>query len=499
MSVGVANNAADRPQPTHPKLGVGMLGVYGSGQFVDAMVATGLARFLPIFLTGVLGLSGTLAGLTGLISLTVDAFSDPLIGSLSDNSVSRHGRRHPFMLAGLVPVCLGMGLIFTLPTGLPLWPLFIIATVILIGLRMGHSAFNLPYVALGAELSDDYHERTLIVAVRNLVNVVAASLCVILGLSVFLGGANGQLRHASYAPMGWTFAALAAGGGLICALGTLRLRDRLHRIETPTGSVVTRVFSDVAEIFRNRSFRTLFFTCVAIFTGFGAVVFLQPFALMFFWHVPTAVVQLIYLGPTLGALPGIVLAVILARFFEKRAITAVGIGLFAACQIVLPTLRVLGLLPLEGLSLDIALVVSENLVGVALALAAVGFQSMMADAADEHEYIYGSRREGLFFAGLNFGVKAAAGLGGLVGGVALDLIRLPPTAIAKGAAGAHLPASVTTHLALIYGPGGAVLTIVSALVFVTYRLNSTRHAEILAALKVRRLEKAASATPDQAG
>jgi len=191
--------------------------------------------------------------------------------------------------------------------------------------------------------------------------------------------------------------------------------------------------------------------------------------------------------------------VILARFFEKRAITAVGIGLFAACQIVLPTLRVLGLLPLEGLSLDIALVVSENLVGVALALAAVGFQSMMADAADEHEYIYGSRREGLFFAGLNFGVKAAAGLGGLVGGVALDLIRLPPTAIAKGAAGAHLPASVTTHLALIYGPGGAVLTIVSALVFVTYRLNSTRHAEILAALKVRRLEKAASATPDQAG
>jgi GPH family glycoside/pentoside/hexuronide:cation symporter len=472
----------------HARLGLGMLAVYSSGQFVDGMVATGLARFLPIYLTGVLGLSGTLAGLTGLISLTVDAFSDPLIGSLSDNSNSRHGRRHPFMLGGTIPVALGMGLLFSLPTGLPSLPLFIIVTALLVLLRFGHSAFNLPYVALGAELSDDYRERTVIVAARNLMNVVAATACIVLGLSVFLSGPNGQSRHDSYAPMGWTFAALAAAGALVCVLGTGRLRDRLHKAAPAQGSIISRLYRDVVEVFRNKSFRTLFFSCVAIFSGLGAVVFLQPFVVLFFWRLPAGVVPLIYLGPTLGAIPGIAISIVLARFFEKKTITAVGIAAFAALQILPVSLRLLGLFPLEGMPLYVTLVSVELTVGVALALATVGFQSMMADAADEHEHLFGTRREGLFFAGLNFGLKAAAGVGGLVGGVALDLIHLPASSIAKGAAGARLPTEVTTHLALIYGPGGAAFTVIAGLIFVTYRLDSKRHREILLELKTRRSE-----------
>jgi len=307
---------------------------------------------------------------------------------------------------------------------------------------------------------------------------------------VFLSGPNAQLHKAGYAPMGWTFAALMVGGGLIATAGTLRERGRLHKIEKPSGSVIGRLWRDVIEIFSNRSFRTLFLTCLIIFAGWGVALFLEPFALIFFWHAPAGVIQLVYLGPTFGALPGIILSVALTRFIEKRTLTGIGISLVAVCQIAPAGLRVLGLLPLEGAALSAVLIGNATLIGVALALATIGFQSMLADAADEHEHLFGTRREGLFFAGLNFGVKAASGLGGLIGGVALDLIHLPTSAVAKGAAAANLPTAVTTHLALIYGPGAGLMTVGAAAIFMTYRLTGKRHAEIMVELKHRRAAKA---------
>ena len=481
----IDHRAASVPS-AHGKLGRGVMAIYGAGQFVDSMVATALGRFQPLFLTGVLGLSGSLTGLSSFVSLTVDSVADPLIGSLSDNSTSPQGRRHPFMLFSLIPTALALGLLFSLPSGMPTWLLFVVVTSVLVILRFGHSAFNLPYVALGAEMSDDYHERTNIVAIRYMFSIVGATVCILLGLSVFLRGPNAQLHRAGYAPLGWTCAALLVAGGLICTLGTLRLRGRLHQIEKPIGSVFQRLYRDVIEVFRNRSFRTLFFTCVVVFAGWGVVVFLEPFALLFFWRLPTSVVQLVYLAPTLAGVAGIALTMVLARFLEKRTIAAAGIAMVAVCQITLPSLRILGLLPLEGAALAAALIVNASIVGVSLAMAAVGFQSMMADAADEHEHLYGTRREGLFFAGLNFGVKAAAGLGGLIGGVALDLVRFPTTALAKGAAAARVPMSVLTHLALIYGPGAGVMTVFAGLIFITYRLDGARHAQILLELKERR-------------
>jgi len=79
-------------------------------------------------------------------------------------------------------------LLFSIPAGLSGWALFAYATGISILLRVAHSAYFLPYVGLGAELSDDYAERTNVVSSRFLFSVVGAVACLLLGQAVYLSG-----------------------------------------------------------------------------------------------------------------------------------------------------------------------------------------------------------------------------------------------------------------------------------------------------------------------
>lgn len=122
--------------------------------------------------------------------------------------------------------------------------------------------------------------------------------------------------------------------------------------------------------------------------------------------------------------------------------------------------------------------------GMLMATAAIAFASMMADAADEHEHLFGARREGLYYAGWAFASKAAAGVGALVAGVALQVMGFP------SGEGAALPANIadstTTWIGIIYGPGSGLLTILSAAACLYYRLDSKAHAAIMADLDQRR-------------
>ena len=111
---------------------------------------------------------------------------------------------------------------------------------------------------------------------------------------------------------------------------------------------------------------------------------------------------------------------------------------------------------------------------------------MMADAADEHEHLFGTRREGLFFSGLGFAGKAAGGIGTLVGGFALDLLRFPRDAGRQ--INAVIPEDVLANLVLAWGPLPAALCVVGGLVFAPYAISRARQEHISADLKIRRAE-----------
>jgi GPH family glycoside/pentoside/hexuronide:cation symporter len=139
-------------------------------------------------------------------------------------------------------------------------------------------------------------------------------------------------------------------------------------------------------------------------------------------------------------------------------------------------LKIMGLMP-EGPALYVILGGIAFLVGAAGTCGFVSCGSMMSDAVDEHELLFGARREGLFFAGLLFSVKAAAGLGGFLGGVALDVIHFPQDLAARGADFTVAP-DLAAKLGIVHGPVPAVLGIAGAIALFGYRISRTELARI---------------------
>ena len=448
--------------------------IYGTGSFVDTLVNAVLSNFHLFYLTIVCGLSGTLAGAAAFIALAIDAFVDPFVGSVSDNTRSRWGRRHPFMIVAALPVAVAFGLMFSVPKSLSGWPLFSYALGIALFLRFGLSAYVIPFTAMGSELTDDYHERSLVVAYRHFFGIVATILPLSIGLPIFLKGHAKYVRE-SYLPYIWTCAAIVLVGALLCAFGTLRDRDRMHRAHASARYSLSGQFREIGEVFQNRSFCILFACLVIFFVAQGTAGVLALHANAFFWQLPDSIIATASIAIPVGSAVGIPIITSLARTYEKRTIVLGGQIAFCVIQGVPPLLRIANVLPQNGPFLYGLLIADAAIAGIIITALVIGFQSMLADAADEHDLLFDARREGLYFAGLSFSVKAAAGAGVFLAGIALDAIGFPHGASAH--IGQIAPATVR-NLGLIFGPGPALLTSICILVTWAYRIDRRAHADI---------------------
>ncbi len=464
--------------PLRPALKLG----YAAGALLDGIASQGVNIFLFFYVTTVAGMPPALAGVALALGLVVDALIDPLIGSLSDGWHSKLGRRLPFMLVGLPGTLVFLVLIFSLPTGWSGTALFVWLSALSIGLRISISLFLLPYNAVGAELSDDYAERSSIAVWRWGGAMIGALSAVILGFGVFLSGTGGLAQRAGYTPLSISMAAIAAVGALIAVRALLLTRDRQHPPPTATGRIHRRLLGEVVEIFRNQSFRTLFVGALLLFTSLAIHSTLGLHANTYFWRLSPAQMQSVTLALFSGLLLGAPLAGPMLKRMEKRTVLLIGmVGL--ALSTSLPTaLRLIGLFPFEGSSLVMVLAGAVFLGGGLMAAAAISFASMMADAADEHEYLFGARREGLYFAGWAFATKAAAGIGSLVSGIALQAVGFR----SSGDGVARLGADTIWWIGVINGPGAGVLALAAASTCLLYRLDAHRHAAILGDLDRRR-------------
>ncbi len=466
------------------RLGIGTLAIYGSGMLVQDTLGLGLGSLLLFYLTIICGMSGSAAGLALGVALVVDSFIDPLVGSISDNSRSRHGRRHPFMILAAIPIAVGFGLLFSIPAQLTGWGLFAYALAMLMVVRVGLSFFQVPYIALGAELSDDYAERSTIVAARVLFTVVAGLAAAILAYGVFLKGHDGQLNRAAYGPYAWTCGILVLLGAAVSGFGTLGMRHRLHAAPEDEGGGAARVVAEVIEVFKNRSFCILFGSCLVLFIGLGVGGQLGLHANTYFWKLQPPQILMITLVLSAGYFGGVFIAAALSRRWEKRSVAVLGISLIGVSQLGPVSLKLAGLIPPGGEILT--LMFGAVCGGVGAASALIGFQSMMADAADEHEHLFGARREGLYFAGISFSAKASSGIGAIIAGLILDIIAFPHGLETPGAPHVAIPWATIQKLALSHGPGAALITAVSVLILTQYRRGKRDHEEVRAALVAKR-------------
>jgi GPH family glycoside/pentoside/hexuronide:cation symporter len=305
---------------------------------------------------------------------------------------------------------------------------------------------------------------------------------VVLGLGVFMSGAAGLLERDNYVPFAWACAAVVVLVGLI-AIGAVRgVLPRLHGAQPSEAHFLSGFVRELVDLLRNRSFLVLFGTVLIYFLAYSTSVSLALHATRYFWKLDPFAIQLVLLSTALGPLLGAPISSFALRYVEKRTLTIVAFVAISLLQLWPPLLQLLGLLSLSSVGTAAVLFANSMLVGTAMIAAGIGFQSMLADTADEHEWLFGVRREGLFFSGLTLAYKAASGLGGLIAGLALDAIHFPTDLAAKGSA-LIIPSEVVTKLGLIAGPLPAAFSAIAPLFLLAYGLTRKKHAQIIAELE----------------
>jgi len=148
------------------RLTMGQKFSYGLGSIVNNLLG-GAIGFMSIVLNVGLGINPALIGTLQAIPRFTDALTDPIMGYISDKTKSRFGRRRPYIFVGAICVGLIFALMWQLPAGhsemFYFW-FFLIGSILF---YLFYTVFATPWVALGYELTSDYHERTRLMAVMN--------------------------------------------------------------------------------------------------------------------------------------------------------------------------------------------------------------------------------------------------------------------------------------------------------------------------------------------
>jgi len=146
--------------------------VYGLGAFVNNLLAAASGGMMIVLNLG-LGMNPALVGLLGALPRLTDALTDPVMGYISDNTRTRWGRRRPYIFVGAIAAGLTFALLWHLPDGRSesfyFW-YFLIGSIIF---YLAYTMFATPWVALGYELTPDYHERTRLMGVQNFMGQLA--------------------------------------------------------------------------------------------------------------------------------------------------------------------------------------------------------------------------------------------------------------------------------------------------------------------------------------
>jgi GPH family glycoside/pentoside/hexuronide:cation symporter len=162
----MSNNQLSKRVPTSQKIafGLGML----ANQMFPAMIG-----IFTVVLVEKLGFSGLLLGLTYFIPKFYDALFDLIMGYVSDNTKSKWGRRRQYVLMGAIILGISFALMWQLYADNGVTYNFIFFLGISLIFYSGLTIFSIPYVAMGYEMSDDFHERTNIMATSQLIGQLA--------------------------------------------------------------------------------------------------------------------------------------------------------------------------------------------------------------------------------------------------------------------------------------------------------------------------------------
>ena len=383
---------------------------YGVGDLGGNLFFTIMGFWLLNFVTDTLGLAASLAGLALLVGRAWDAVTDPLMGTLSDRTASRWGRRRPYLLFGSLAMVAGMTLVF-LEVGGQGWSQGALFAWVVFSFCLVSTAYTvvfIPYAALTPELARDFQERTNLNGYRMAWAIVGT----LLGAGAFtivVDQAAGAGAGEGYTVAGALFGVVSA---VVVLITFASVRERpVTRDRAPAGSV----FAGYAAALKVRPFRLALFPWALFMTGIVVATSAVPFYFEHLYRRPelASFASLALLLAAFAAIPGWVW---LSGRIGKRTAYNAGMVLFGAA------LLAAYLFAHRDVTV---LFVLMALAGVGLATNYVMPWSIIPDVVDYDELENGQRREGVFYGMWTFLQKLGLGAGrrGQRGGPAVDRLR----------------------------------------------------------------------------
>ena len=235
--------------------------LYTVGDLSSGIYAVTPGILLMFYMTSVLGIPVAVATIASFVPKIVDLIAGPVIGALSDRSTSKIGRRRSYVLYGGLTILPAFTLLWASPFTSPMWAAtFVVLAFCLCSLC--NTSFSVPYCALNAEITTDYHDGTVLNSYRAFYSMVG---CVIAGagapvlVEYFGGGRSG------FFAMGATMAAIMA----TCILVTFFSSKEPKKSHVTT--VPFKLPLVLKSIYSNKPYRTLMLAYFIHVIGSGIV------------------------------------------------------------------------------------------------------------------------------------------------------------------------------------------------------------------------------------
>ena len=450
----VAPDSRDQSGAGKPsrRLPLGVCLGYGSGTVGISIMLNAVTTYYPVLMTTVLGQSPQLAGLLMMLSKLYDAVMDVVIGSLSDRTRSRWGRRRPYLLAGAFVSAASFFLIFSPPTlGNHALVAYMMGALILYS--TGYALFNVPYVAMASEMTEDFHERTRLWSFRTFF-VSIGQLLSLAGTASLIayGGGGGH----GYRIMGLVLALVILTAMISSFIGTGKA-ERIERSVGPKPSLAAQLTS----VWANRHFVLLMgakiFQFLAFASSSGTVV-------LFMLNV----LKLDYSGPRDYSIASNVTVAIamplwvrVARKLGKKNAYLLGAGIYM-------TVMASWLLA-DSTITETGLLLRGSLSGFGSASLILLSMSMLSDTMAYDRHTSGLHREGLYSSIVAILEKTGSAIGVVLIGSFLAWAHYIPT---RNGALVTQPASAIWALYAGIGVIPAVFFIGNILCIVWYGLDA---------------------------
>ncbi len=439
------------------RLSVGTKLGYGVCDFGGNLFFTATAFVLMNYLTDTVGLSAALAGIALMVGRLWDAFYDPIIGFISDRTVTKMGRRRPFMLGGAIPLFFAMVVMFTNPAllmgaGISQGTLFVYAMVVYIILCTAYSTVNIPYLSLAPELTPDYNERSSLMGYRSGFSVIGTLL-----------GAGAALPIVALAPdknMGFVLMGTVFGSVLL--ISTL---VTVFTVREPAGARPANTMGFVktyTRVFDNGPYKLILLTYVLQIL---ALTIVSAIAIYYFKYVlaaegMTTIAMVILI---LTAMLFIPVSVVMSKKVGKKLSYATG---FTVMALSLMVLFFFG----HNLGMTFTLIMMF-FIGMGMGFTYAMPYSIMSDAIEYDYLCTGERREGAFLGVWTWGLKIGQALAIFAMGLVLESMGYVANLMPQAP-------SALLGIRLFLGPISAGIFIIAVVVLSFYPITEQKYQEI---------------------